>query len=147
MKIRNEEGFNLVELIVVMLMLGVLAAITVPVFLNQRAKSNDRTVQTDMKVVVTQIKSMLVDIPNAVTVGNGANYTDRSYQDNTLDVFVEDFGGATDVRSVTLTDGVYIDVAGNSAQYTISGYHTQGSQYQSSSTAKIYRSTEGDFLN
>jgi prepilin-type N-terminal cleavage/methylation domain-containing protein len=48
-KIRgNESGFTLVELLVVILIIGVLTAIAIPVFLNQRKVANEAALKSDI---------------------------------------------------------------------------------------------------
>ncbi len=43
---RSQAGFTLVELLIVMLLMGILATIALPSFLNQRAKAADASTKT-----------------------------------------------------------------------------------------------------
>jgi type IV pilus assembly protein PilA len=58
---QSESGFTLVELLVVMLILGLLAAIAVPAFFNQRDKANDAKAKTVAKTTQTAIETYATD--------------------------------------------------------------------------------------
>lgn len=80
LKEKREDGFTLIEILVVILIIGILAAIAVPVFLNQRKKAQDATMQSDIKQIklvyqqyatsnpkMTIYPDLLIDWKNAST--------------------------------------------------------------------------------
>ena len=64
---QSESGFTLVELLVVMLILGLLAAIAVPSFFNQRDKARDADAKAGVRTAQTAMETYATD--------NGGAYT------------------------------------------------------------------------
>jgi len=57
----SESGFTLVELLVVMLILGLLAAIAIPAFFNQREKAKDSDAKASVKTMQTAMETYSTD--------------------------------------------------------------------------------------
>jgi type IV pilus assembly protein PilA len=56
----GDGGFTLVELLVVMTIIGVLAAIAIPTFLTQRAKAHDSATQADVSNLGREIATYFI---------------------------------------------------------------------------------------
>jgi type IV pilus assembly protein PilA len=65
--VRDDRGFTLVELLVVMLILGLLAAIAIPSFLNQRDKARDAEAKAGAHASATAMETY--------GIANGGRYT------------------------------------------------------------------------
>src|SRR5512134_2969516 len=52
-RLRNRKGFTLIELMIVVAIIGILAAIAIPNFLKFQAKSKQSEAKTNLKAVLT----------------------------------------------------------------------------------------------
>ena len=57
----DEEGFTLIELMVVVLIIAILIAIAIPTFLGARNRANDRAAQSSLRNALTAAKTSFTD--------------------------------------------------------------------------------------
>ncbi|MDN4472315.1 prepilin-type N-terminal cleavage/methylation domain-containing protein [Demequina zhanjiangensis] len=99
--LRRDDGFNLVEILVVVVIIAVLAAIAVPIYLNHQARAKDAVAQADAMNLGIQIRAAWDDEATSLAVTSDGDY----YFINSEKVL----GVSPDVEFVGFTGGGAID--------------------------------------
>jgi type IV pilus assembly protein PilA len=102
-KKRDERGFTLIELMIVIAIIGILAAIAIPQFSSYRKRAYNSAAQSDLKNAATAEEAYFVD---------NSTYCTRS-----------------DLTSANLfnpTENVLVSAGGDANTYIITAYHSAG---------------------
>jgi len=106
--IKKNEGFTLIELMIVIAIIGILAAIAIPQFSAYRARSFNAAAESDLRNAATAQEAYYVDsqtyVANPQTNLIGATY------------------GLYTSQNVALTGGATTD------QYSMTAYHSSGTK-------------------
>lgn len=92
-KMKNQKGFTLIELMIVIAIIGILAAIAIPQFSAYRKRSYDSSAQSDLKNATTAQEAYFVD--ESRYCGTEATLTGATYGLYLSDQVVFDIVSAT----------------------------------------------------
>ena len=109
-RLNKEEGFTLVELMVVVLIIAILIAIAIPTFLGARERAQDRAAQSNLRNALTAEKVFYVDEESYATEATDAD-GDLTADLTQIEPSLTFLGVAAFVPATALAGDVYVNVS------------------------------------
>ena len=92
MKKNLQRGFTLIELMIVVAIIGILAAIAIPNFTRFQAKSKQSEAKTNLKAIFTSAKSYFAEHDTYVPAGGTNQLTDTGFAPETNNRYTYKYG-------------------------------------------------------
>lgn len=126
---RNQSGFTLGELLAVVVVIALLAAIALPIFINQQRVAVDASVKSDVRNTASSVSQWIANRPG-VAAANTKVYTANPN------------GGKVVETNDHTVIGVFIKVNG---EFTVCGFNDRGGKYEKAEHAWGFQSSTGSF--
>lgn len=133
-RVRHEQGFTLVELLVVVIVIGILAGIAVPGYLNQRKKAVDGTLKSDIRHAAVIAEDLVAE---PIRTMQTASWNPVGPRVTAFDLFY--------VKDLKASRGNVLRIAGNpvAGTFRICAFNPAAGAYSTEATALIYDNQQG----
>ena len=101
--VKKEEGFTLVEIIAVLVILGILAAVAIPKYFDLQSDARDKAMEAAMAEAVGRVNGKFGSALLGGSLFNQINYTAASLGTDMGDFTLGIAGGAAGTGDITLT--------------------------------------------
>jgi type IV pilus assembly protein PilA len=130
----GDSGFTLIEMLVVVVIIGVLAGIAIPLYLNYRKGAENKSAESDVRGAISAVEQYY-------TENNAYPATQVGTEGANLNFVIA--GGTTQVASVS--DGNTLSYKNNGTTYVVCGVNSSGGQiwvYNSLNGRPVGKSTQ-----
>jgi type IV pilus assembly protein PilA len=133
---RDDRGFTLIEMLVVVVIIGILAGIAIPLYLNYRKGAENKSAESDVRGAISAVEQFYTD--------NANTYPATQVGTRSTNMVLDLAGGGGATQTITVSSGNTLSYRNVTTYYIICGQNVDGAKiyvYNSSSGIPLGKST------